>query len=160
MATTYTAQELSDIAEAPVTAGMVVSIADMGIVSTAIEMAALSKVLANSAEKYPSNSIIQAVFSPEAIKSGGFKIDKPDIKPEDVQAGTAVDKAIAAINTTLALLNTKATPQEVQEYKAFIYDAAEAVAEAAGSGLFGSGNPKVSEAEASALARLKAALAI
>ena len=41
-----------------------------------------------------------------------------------------------------------------------ISSAIEAVASAAGSGLFGSGDPKISSAEASALAKIKAGLSI
>jgi hypothetical protein len=48
----------------------------------------------------------------------------------------------------------------VTEFKQFIYACAEAVANAAGSGLFGSGSEKVSTEEAAALAKIKAALSL
>jgi hypothetical protein len=72
---------------------------------------------------------------------------------------TAVDTAIAKITEALTLLNAKATADEVQEDKDFLYACCDRVANAAGSGLFGSGNPKVSDTEAAALAKIKAALA-
>lgn len=159
MITGYTHQELSLIVEAPMMAGLAVAMADLGIVSTAIEAAALSKEMAGAAKRYPNNTIIQSVFSETAIKSGAVKLEKPEIKPEEVQSGRVVDKAIAAINLALSILNGKATSEEIHEYKAFIYACADAVANAAGSGLFGTGE-KVSDKEATALTKLKSSLAV
>ena len=159
MVANYTPQELTVIAEAPFLAGLVVSLVDLGIVSTVTEAVALSKELAGAAKKYPNNTIIQSVFSEAAIKSGAVKLEKPEIKPEEVQSGVVVDKAIASIDAALSILNGKATPEEISEYKTFIYASADAVANAAGSGLFGSG-VKVSNKESTALAKIKAALAI
>jgi hypothetical protein len=155
----YTTEELQAIVTAPMMTGLAVAMIDMGIVSTAIEAAAMSKEIAGAAQKYPTNSIIQAAFSEEAMKSGQVKLEKPDIKPEDVQSGAVVDNAIATVNTALQVVEGKATPEEITQYKQFIYDCGQAVAEAAGSGLFGSGN-KVSDKEAEALARFKTALGL
>jgi hypothetical protein len=157
--TNYTPQDLNTIAEAPMFIGMAVALVDMGVVSTAIEAVALSKQLAEVAQKYPSNSIIQSVFSEEMLKSRQSKLAKPDIKPEDIQSGAVVDRAIAATNSALSAVEGKATPEEIAQYKEFIYACADAVANAAGSGLFGSGSPKVSDKEASTLAKIKTALA-
>ncbi len=158
--TNYTPQELNVIAEAPMFIGMAVALVDIGVISTAIEAVALSKQLAEVAQKYPSNSIIQSVFSEEIIKSRQSKMTKPDVKTEDIQSGAVVDHAITAVNSALSVIGDKATPDEIQQYKGFIYACADAVANAAGSGLFGSGSPKVSDKEASALAKIKAALEV
>lgn len=158
--TAYTPQEMSTIAEAPMLVGMAVAMADMGIVSTAIEAAAMSKEVSGAAAKYPNNSIIQSVFSEAALKSGNIKMEKPEIKSEDVQSGVVVDKALAAVEAAVGVVSGKATPEEIAEFKQFIYSCADAVANAAGSGLFGSGNPKVSAEEAAALAKIKTALAV
>lgn len=145
------------IAEAPMLVGMAVSMADLGVVSTAVEVAAMAREMAGAAEKYPSNTIIQAAFSSEALKSGGVKFQKPEVTPEEVQAGVLVDRAIAAVQAVVNTLSEKASAEEIQEYKAFVYACGEAVAKAAGSGLFGTGNPKVSDTEAAALTKLKTA---
>lgn len=160
MVATYTPEELRTIAEAPMLVGMAIAAADMGIVSTAIEAAAMSKEITGAAKKYPSNSIIQATFAEDVLRSGAVKMDKPDLKPEDVQSGAIVDKALAAVNAAVAVIGSKATPEEIAEYKQFIYACADAVANAAGSGLFGSGSPKVSDKEAVALNKVKAALGV
>ncbi len=157
---TYTPEELNAIADAPMTIGMAVAMADMGIISTAIEAVALTKEVVGAGKKYPNNSIVQAAFSEEILSSGKIQRKKPDIKPEDIQSGAFVTKAIASVDFAVAAIGTKATPAEITEYKQFIYACAEAVASAAGSGLFGSGDPKISPTEASALAKIKAALSI
>jgi hypothetical protein len=157
---TYTSDELSAISAAPMSIGMAVAMADMGIVSTAIEAVALTKEIVGAAKKYPNNSIVQAAFSEAALTSGKIERKKMDVKAEDVESGEIVIKAIASVDLAVAAIGDKATPAEVTEFKQFIYTCAEAVANAAGSGLFGSGNPKVSPEEAAALAKIKAALSI
>lgn len=157
MTVSFTPEELKTIANAPVLAGLAVSMVDLGIISTVPEAAALSKEVVGASKKYPNNSIIQAVFSEEVIKSGAVKFERSEIKPEEIESGALVDQAIAAINAALDLMNGKATPEEITEYKSFIYTCAEAVANAAGSGLFGSGT-KVSDKEAVALTQLKTVL--
>lgn len=153
MTSTYTPEEAKKVIKAVTLSGIAVAIADMGIVSTAIEATALAKEVGGVAKKYPGNTIIQGVFSDEAIK--GFS---PGEAPKDLTPDNAAEQAIAAITDALATLETKATPEEISEYKQFIYAAAEHVANAAGSGLFGTGKSKVSDTEAAVLAKLKLAL--
>lgn len=157
---TYTEQELATIGNAPMQIGMAVAAVDLGIISTAKEAAALSREVLNATKKYPNNSIIQAAFSEEAMKAGSVKIDKEDITAEDVQTGTAIDKAIAATQDAIALIEAKATPEEIAEFKQFIYDCADVVANAAGTGLFGTGSEKVSDREKIALEKVKTALGL
>ena len=157
---TYTSDELSAISNAPMAIGMAVAMADMGIISTAIEAVALSKEIVGAAKKYPNNSIVQAAFSEAVLTSGQIERKKPDVTAEDVKSGAIVIKAIAAVDLALAAIGSKATPEEITEFKQFIYACGEAVASAAGSGLFGSGDPKVSPEEAAALTKIKAALTI
>jgi len=157
---TYTPEELNTIAQAPMAIGMAVALTDVGIVSTAIEAVALSKELAGAAKKYPTNSIVQATFSEAVLSSGKIQRNKPDVKAEDIESGAIVTNAITTVDRAIATIGTKATPEEITQFKQFIYACAEAVASAAGSGLFGSGDPKVSPTEASALSKIKAALSI
>ncbi len=155
----YAIAELQTLVRAPMMTGLSVAMIDMGLVSTAIEAAAMSKQISGAAQKYRSNSIIQAAFGEETLKSGDVKLEKPDIKPEDVKSGVMIDGAIADINAALVVVEGKAAAEEVAEYKQFVYDCGVAVAEAAGSGLFGTGT-KVSQAEAAALSRFKVALGL
>lgn len=157
MVANFTPDELKTIAQAPMLAGLAVSMADLGIISTVPEAAALSKEMAGAAQKFPNNSVIQSVFSDAAVKSGTIKMDKPNVKPEDVESGKLMSDAIASVNSALALMTGKASAEEIAEYKSFVYSCVEAVANAAGSGLFGSG-AKVSDKETAALAQFKAIL--
>lgn len=157
---TYTSEELSAISQAPMAIGMAVAMADMGIVSTAIEAVALTKEIVGAAKKYPNNSIVQAAFSETALTSKDIERKKMDVDAEDVKSGAIVTKAIATVDFALGAIGSKAPPAEVTEFKQFIYACAESVANAAGSGLFGSGSPKVSPEEAAALAKIKTALGI
>jgi hypothetical protein len=157
--TTFTDDELKVIGKAPMMTGIAIAMVDLGIVSAAIEAVAMTKEFVSAAKKYPSNSIIQAIFSEEAVKSGSMKMEKPDIKPEDVTSGALLDMAIADINNAISTIESKATAEEVKEYKEFIYSCADTVANAAGTGLFGSGT-KVTDKEKVALAKLKTALGI
>ena len=160
MSNNYTPEELAKIAGAVTISGMAVAIVEAGIISTAIEATAMGKEIAGAATKYPNNSIIQSLFSAEDLKQ--VKDDpraRVEIKPEELQPDTAVGTAIAKIGDALTILTAKAAPDEVREYKEFIYACCDRVANAAGSGIFGSGTPKVSPQEADALAKIKAALA-
>jgi len=159
MSTLYTAEDIVKIAQAPFLSGIAVSMVDLGLVSSIPEMVALSSILADAALKYPDNHIIQLAFSQQAIKEGKFQVEGLKIQPEDVKSGAIVDRAIAAINEAIERLTGKATDHEIAQYKEFVYSAADAVAKAAGSGIFGSGE-KVSVSEAAALAKIKASLAI
>ena len=155
----YTSDELATVASAVMVTGIAVAMVDAGIISTAIEAAALGKEVAEAAINYPNNDIIQTLFSQEAVEKAQVNPPaKMEIKAADLQPDTAVDTAIDKINDAVAVLRGKATPENLQEYKEFIYNCAETVAAAAGSGLFGTGSPKVSERETVALTKLKAAL--
>ncbi len=160
MASIYSAQELNSIVNGAMLSGMAVAMADMGIISTAIEASAMTKEIMGAAAKYPNNSLIQAAFSEAAMRDGSIKMNKPEVKAEDVANGAFVDNAIAAVNAVVVSVADKATPAEIQEYKALVYSLSEAVAKAAGSGLFGSGDPKISEKESTALAKIKAAMGV
>jgi hypothetical protein len=155
----YTPEELAKISGAVTLSGMAVAVVDAGIISTAIEASALAKEVMGAATKYPNNTVIQTLFSQEAAQQ--LK-DNPAarmaIKAEDLKPDVAVGTAIAKINEAIAVLNGKATATEIAEYKEFLYACCDRVANAAGSGLFGSGDPKVSDKEAAALAQIKAAL--
>ena len=155
MTSTYTPEEAKKVIKAVTLSGIAVAIADVGIVSTAIEATALAKEVGGVAKKYPGNTIIQGVFSEEAMKNFSLGEDPKDFTPDN-----AAEQAIAAITDALATLETKATPEEISEYKQFIYATAESVANAAGSGLFGTGKSKVSDTEAAVLTKLKVVLSV
>ncbi|MGD1942996.1 MAG: hypothetical protein ACFB0G_16990 [Leptolyngbyaceae cyanobacterium] len=153
----YTPTEIQSIVSAAMNVGMAVAMVDMGIVSTAIEAAAITNQITGAAEKYPGNSVIQAAFSTESLRK--IDIQKPKVQPEDIKSGAFVTQAVTQVSTVAEMLKGRATETEIVEYKQFVYDCGDAVARAAGSGLFGTG-AKVSEAEAATLTKLKSALGL
>lgn len=157
----FNLEELNILATAVMLSGMAVSIVDVGFISTALEAKALVTEISKASETYPNNSIIQAVFSEQALRNAAREqVFAIEIKREEFNPQTAVDLAIAKINQALEVLDQKVSPKEIQEYKEFIYSCAEQVANAAGSGLLGSENPQVDDKEAAALARLKLVLGL
>jgi hypothetical protein len=161
MTASYTPEELTKIAGAVMISGMAVAMVDAGIISSAIEATALANEVAGAAKKYASNTVIQALFSESAVQElKDNPAAKITVKAEDLRPDTAVDTAITKINDALGLISAKATPEELQEYKEFVYACCDRVANAAGSGLFGSGTPKVSATESAALAKIKAVLGL
>lgn len=155
MTLTLTSEETNKLIQAVTTAGLAVAIADMGIISTAIEATAMAKEVVGAGQKYPNNALIQVAFSEEVLKQGFGKESTKELTPEN-----ALSEAIATINEAVTLASSKVSPEEVQDYKQLIYDVADRVANAAGSGLFGSGKQKVSPEEQAALTQIKAALGI
>ena len=115
---TYTAEDIQAIVSAPMNVGMAVALVDMGIISTAIEATAITKAIAGAAHKYPNNSIIQAAFSSESLKT--TKIEKPDVKAEDIKSGAYINAAIAEVNEVMAMLEDKAPADDITEYKQFL----------------------------------------
>jgi hypothetical protein len=138
---------------APLSAAMAVMAVDMGIVSCAQEALALGKELAGASSRYASNPLITTLFDPESLKQG-IRPEKLKVTPDDVRNGKVLDRALADVDEALALARTKTDEATVKEYAQMIVDGCVAVAEAAGKGLFGSGE-KVSEAEKAALEKIR-----
>ncbi|HIK13704.1 MAG TPA: hypothetical protein IGS53_00130 [Leptolyngbyaceae cyanobacterium M33_DOE_097] len=138
---------------APLSCGFAVAISDFGIVSTAIEGAAMSKELAAATETYAGNELIQSLFK----KADGTEPVKLDPAELGNSAENATEKAAAFVAEAIKILSEKA-PSELADYKALCYSVSDRVANAAGSGLFGSG-VKVSAKEAAVLTKLKTLLA-
>ena len=155
---TYTAAELDMLRKPPMATGLAIAMVDRGIVSMAIEFAAMLKKVRGAAQQYPTNSIIQAAFGKDSND------DRPDPRPEAttsvIESTDLIDQAIERINAALAIVADKASEAEITEYKEFIYDCGVAAAESAGKGPFGRGREKVSEAEAITLETIKSAMGI
>jgi tellurite resistance protein len=70
-----------------------------------------------------------------------------------------LDRALAEVDAAMALARSKADEASVKQYAELIVDGCVAVAEAAGKGLFGSGE-KVSAAEKATLERIRTHLGL
>ena len=76
-----------------------------------------------------------------------------------MRSGRVLDRALEEVDASLALARSKADEDTVKQYAQLIVDGCVAVAEAAGKGLFGSGE-KVSAEEKAALDRIRTHLGL
>jgi hypothetical protein len=158
MALDLSQAERSTLMGAPLAAALAVMTVDLGVFSSAQEALALGRELATAAERYPDNPLITGLFSQEALQQG-VRPERLQIKPEDVRGGHVLDRALEEVDVALELARRKGDAATVQQYCQLIVDGCVAVAEAAGKGLFGSGE-KVSAEERAALDRIRTHLGL
>lgn len=152
----YTDTELEALRGAAFMSGVAIIFCEITLISSAIEFAALTKELKGAAKNHPDSALIQLLFGDYGSGKGDFK--EPQAS-SDITPTKVMQMAIEYINRAIIVLREKGTPEELQEYKEFIYSCADRVANAAGEGLFGTGE-KVSRKEAATLEKLKAALSL
>ena len=143
----FNAEEWSTVVEAPVLAGMSVVTADRG--GTIRESLAMGKVYEQAREQHGESELLdELVTSPPAM-------DK-----ERLQGAGDLSRASAErLREALTLLEQKASPEEVEAYKRFVVNVAEAAAKAHKEGGFiGIGGKEVSESEQAALDEIAATL--
>ncbi|MGD1704978.1 hypothetical protein [Dapis sp. BLCC M229] len=68
-----------------------------------------------------------------------------------------LENVLEKLKAAVAIAHLKATLKEAQEYKEFLYEIANQIANASGEGIFGTG-PKISQKEALVLEQIKKAL--
>lgn len=152
------ADERNRLLGGPLAAALAVMTVDLGVFSSAQEALALGRELAGAARRYATNPLIASLFDEEALRQG-IRPEKLEVSPDDVRNGRVLDRALAEVDRAMALARTKADPASVQQYAQLIVEGCVAVAEAAGKGLFGSGE-KVSAEEKAALERIRAHLGV
>jgi hypothetical protein len=135
----FNAEEWSLVLEGPPVAGMIVTTAHRG--GTFREAISMGKAY-QEAQKEQSTQLIREIvsarpeFDPKRYKS-----------PEELR-----ERGLTRIREAVNLLDKKATPEEVDEYKQFVLDVANTVAHAKKEGgVLGIGGKPVSEEEQKAL---------
>jgi hypothetical protein len=152
------ADERNRLMGAALAAALAVMTVDLGVFSSAQEALALGRELAGAAKRYADNPLITSLFDEEALRQG-IHPEKLQVSAEDVLEGRVLDRALAEVDEAMALARSKADEASVKQYAELIVDGCVAVAEAAGKGLFGSGE-KVSAEEKAALERIRAHLGL
>lgn len=158
MTLTLTSEERSQLLGGPLAAAMAVMTVDFGLFSSAQEALALGKELSTAASRYPDNPLITSLFDPESLR----QVSHPQalkITPEDVKDGKVLDRALEQVDQALTLARATCDAFTVQQYAQLIVEGCVAVAEAAGKGLFGSGD-KVTPEEQAALDRIRQHLGV
>jgi hypothetical protein len=140
----FTEQEWKLVLEGPTSAGMIVITAQRGGVLR--ETVSMAKAYAQARQQHGQSELLDAIVAA-----------KPEIdhtrahSPEELK-----EHCLANLRDAVALLDGKATPQELDEYKRFIVNLAEEVARAHRDG--GRGEDPVSDSEKTAIATIVEAL--
>ena len=143
----FNAEEWSTVVEGPVLAGLRVITAHRG--GTIRESLAMGQVYKQARERHGESELLdELVASPPALDQ------------ERVRAAGDVAKAVTErLGEAVGILQQKATPAEVDAYRNFVMDVAEAAAKAHKEGGFiGIGGKQVSESEQAALDEIEATL--
>lgn len=162
----FTEDQWFVISSAPSLVGSAMAVAGRsGVMGTMKEIMTSGQTLAAGGEKYPSNSLIQAIVPDsnmdrsEAKENMMAKRDKlmAQLKDQGIQSPEDMaDFAITSLSEALSLLAPVASDQDVAEYKEWVLETGQAVAEAAKEGGFlGMGGTQVSEAESAFLNRVR-----
>ena len=133
----FTEREWETLQKGVAGAGLLVSVSDKGFFDTFKEAGALAKHL-NEAREGHSSDLVREL---SAMRGTGFGLTA---SPEDVERET-----IEALGDAASILAAKA-PDEVDEYRSFVLDVAESVAEAAKG---------IGAGETGAIEKLRSALA-
>ena len=142
--TDFTPEEWEIVREGPTSAGMIVSTAQRG--GTFREVFAMAKAYAEARKEHGDSALLDELVShkPEMDKTKSHS-------PEELK-----QHGLERIRAAVALVEQKATTEELGDYRNFVTSLAERVAGAKGEG----DGDKISEAEAAAIAEIKQALGV
>ena len=145
----FNAEEWETVVEGPVLAGMRVITANRG--GTIRESLAMGQVYAQARQQHGDSELLDELVS-----------SPPALDQERVRAAGDVAKAVTErLGEAVGILKEKASSEEVDAYRNFVMDVAEAAAKAHKEGGFiGIGGKQVSEREQAALEEIAAALGI
>ena len=141
----FTPEEWERIVEGPTGAGMVVITAQRG--GTFRETFSMAKAYAEARTDHGASELLDDIVAekPEIDRTRFASI-------EDLRASL-----LQHIRDAVILLQERATPEELAEYRGFLMDVANRVAEAHREGFLGMSGERVSDAEHQALAEIAAA---
>jgi hypothetical protein len=143
----FNAEEWSTVVEAPLLAGLRVVAADRG--GTIRESLAMGQVYTQARQQHGESELLDDLAS-----------SPPAMNQERLRAaGDLGTASTAVLREAVAILEQKASPEEVEAYKRFVLNVAEAAAKAHKEGGFiGIGGKQVSDNEQAALDEIAATL--
>lgn len=144
----FDAQEWADVTSAPAMTAMSVVAADRG--GTLRESVSMARAYTEARAEAATELIKELLMSPPVLDPSTFQ-----------PGGDAIRQASERLRAAVGLLEGKATPEEVEEYKRFVLELADTVARAHKEGGFlGIGGRPVSDAEQQALDAIAATLGV
>ena len=154
----FSADEWKTLQQAPMVAGMYITIASPSITDSMKESMAVARKVSEAIKGSSGGALVTELMS-ELTDFSSIRAIQPDFKertPDGIKA-----EAIGQIRAVASILDGKVSAADANEYKQWVYDAAVAAAEAAKEGDFlGIGGERVNDEERAALAELKNALGI
>jgi hypothetical protein len=142
----FTPEEWSLILSGPPTAGLVVVTAQRG--GTLRESFSIAKAYAEARKQRGESELLDEIANAKPEMDHTRHRSVEELK----------ESSLARLRDAVALLERKATPEEVDEYRRFVLDLAQRVAEAHREGFLGLGGERVSDAEREAIDEIAAAL--
>ena len=142
----FTDEEWKTVLEAPPSAGLLVIASDRG--GSIRETFSMAKAYTEARKQHGESELLDDLVNA-----------KPEMdhtryhSPEELKAA-----CLKHLSDGVSLLNEKATPEEVEEYKKFIVGLANRVAEARKEGFMGLSGDRVSDDERGAIEEIEAAL--
>ena len=142
----FTEEEWKTVLEAPPSAGLVVILSDRG--GSIRETFSMAKVYTEARKQHGESQLLDeiATTKPEMDRSRAGS-------PEELKQHN-----LDNVRQAITLLKTKATDEEVEDYRKFILGLAEHVAEARKEGFMGLSGERVSDAERAAIGEIEAAV--
>ena len=142
----FTEEEWTQILEGPTSAGFLVILSDRG--GSIRETFSMAKAYTEARKQHGESQLLDEVVSakPEMDRTRAGS-------PEELKQHN-----LDNVRQAIAALKTKATDEEIEEYKKFIVGLAEHVAEARKEGFLGLSGERVSDAERAAIAEIQSAL--
>ncbi len=142
----FTDEEWEQILQGPPTAGLIVITAQRG--GSFRESFSMAKAYSEARRQHGDSELLDTIAS-----------TKPEVdhtryhSPEELK-----ENGLQHLRDAVALLEQKATPEEVDEYKRFVINLAQRVAEAHKEGFLGLSGERVSDAEREAIEEIAQAL--
>ena len=152
----FTDSEWDLLLQAITLVSMIVIASDFTLFSAVKEVFTLRKITNQTKLNYQNNQLIQDLL---ADTSDGDKTTQINEIENSENFVDFLENVLEKLKAAVAIAHLKATPIEAQEYKEFLYEIANQIANASGEGIFGTG-PKVSEKEAIVLEQIKKALEV
>ena len=141
----FNAEEWEQVLSAPPSAGLLVATAQRG--GTFRETFSIAKAYTEARKQHGDSELLDEIVAA-----------KPEMDHTRFHSAEELEQhVLQRIRDTVALVEQKATPEEAEEYRRFIGDLAERVAEAHKEGFLGLSGERVSEAERGAIAKIKEA---
>jgi hypothetical protein len=142
----FSSEEWEVVLKGPPSAGMIVITAQRG--GTFRESFSMAKAYGEARKQYGESELLDEIASTKP------EIDRTRYhSPEELK-----DHGLQHLREAVELLEQKATPEEVDEYRRFVLTLANRVADAHKEGFLGLSGERVSEAEAAAVAEIAEAL--